>query len=116
MIESKLFLYNKPDIADHNIIVLTQYHIHQKNLHYSNTIFKHFYQSQQKDTRFIQPSLNLPYIKLDINECNANKDIIANAPTIYTNGNTIEIFDSQGKHIRTITTQRLEWLWNNIIH
>jgi hypothetical protein len=108
MLERKTFPYNKRDIIQHNIIVLTQYHIHRKNLHYSNTIFKHFYKTQQKDTQFIQPSLNLPHVKLDINKCNLDEDIITNAPIIYTNGNITDLFNNQGRHIHIIPTFRLE--------
>jgi hypothetical protein len=50
-------------------------------------------------------------IKLDIRECNLDKDILATIPTIQTKGLNIHRFDDEGKLIHTIPTTRLQWLW-----
>jgi hypothetical protein len=80
-----------------------------------DTIFKHFYQAQHKDTTHIQPPPNLPFINLDIKECNPDKDIIATTPTIQIDGTNAHLYDETGKYIYTIFTQRLQWLWKQYI-
>jgi hypothetical protein len=43
-------------------------------------------------------------IKLDIRECNLDKDIISTIPTIKTEGINTHLFDDEGKFIHTIPT------------
>jgi hypothetical protein len=112
LLENKIFPYKKINITRHNnLVILEQHYKHQQNTHYSNSIFKHFYQRQHKDTRYIHPPIDTTYIYLDIIGCNPDKDIIATTPTIQTQDASSYLFDETCRHVYTIPTQRLKWLW-----
>jgi hypothetical protein len=110
--ENKKIPYKKDNITNHNLLLFKQYYKHRQNRHYLDTIFKHFYQTQHKNTRFIPQTRNLPHIHIDPKKCNRDKDIQTNTPTIQTEGIITNLFDSEGIHIQTITTQKLTWLYN----
>jgi hypothetical protein len=78
----KVFPHNKPNIANHNLLLLKQYYLTQHK-HYLNIIEKNNYQLQSKDTRYIYKPLNPPLIQINLAECNLEIDI--NNPTHYTN-------------------------------
>jgi hypothetical protein len=82
MATEKVFLYNKANIANHNLILLKQFYLIQQHKHYSQIINKNFDQSQSKDTRYIHEPLILPLIQINIHECNPDTDIKTTQPTI----------------------------------
>jgi hypothetical protein len=82
MATDKVFPHNKPNIANHNLILLKQFYLTQQHKHYSNIIEKNFFQLQSKDTRYVHEPLNLPLIQINLHECNPDKDIKTTQPTI----------------------------------
>jgi hypothetical protein len=46
MTTNKVFLHNKPNIANHNLILIKQFYLTQQYIHYSNIIEKNFYHPQ----------------------------------------------------------------------
>ena len=53
---------------------------------------------------------------LTIQECNLDKDILTNKPTIQTHATKSNVYDQKGNHIATLSTERLQWLWNQFSH
>jgi hypothetical protein len=93
--------HHKPQLTIIQTISLYQEHL--QNRHNSDTIFKHFYQTQHKDTRFIPQITSLPHIHIDPKECNLEKNIQTNTPTVQTKGIITNLFNSEGIHIQMIT-------------
>jgi hypothetical protein len=111
MTTNKVFPHNKPNIANHNLILLKQFYLTKKNNHYSNIIEKNFHQPQSKDTRYVHKPLNLPLIQINLHECNPDKDIKTTQPTIQIICDEAHIFTDIGNLLITFPKTRLEWLW-----
>jgi hypothetical protein len=105
---NKEFPHNKPNITEHNLILLKQFHITQQNQHYQNIIEIFFYQIQPKDTRYIHEPLQLPLVQINLNECNPDIDIHTYDPTIQIIQDKALIFTNKGIHLITIPKKRLE--------
>jgi hypothetical protein len=106
----KVFPHNKPNIANHNLLLLKQYYLTQHK-HYLNIIEKNNYQLQSKDTRYIYKPLNPPLIQINLAECNLEIDINTIQPTLQIIHNKAHLFTKNGNLLITITKTRLEWLW-----
>jgi hypothetical protein len=111
MTNEKIFPHNKPNIANHNLILLKQFYIAQQHDHYSNIIEINFSQIQSKNTRYAHKPLDLPLIQINLHECNPDKDIKTTLPTIQIIQNEAHIFTDIGNLLITISKTRLEWLW-----
>jgi hypothetical protein len=111
MTTDKVFLHNKPNIANHNLISLKQFYLTQQHKHDSNIIEKSFHQPQSNDTRYIHESLNLPLIQINLHECNLDTNIKTTQPTIQIIQDKACIFIDTGNLLITIPKTRLEWLW-----
>jgi hypothetical protein len=111
MTTDKVFPHKKPNIANHNLILLKQFYLTKQHKHYSNIIGKNFHQPQSKDTRYIHEPLNLPLIQINLHECDPDKDIKTTQPTIQFIGDKAHIFTDIGNLLITIPKTRLEWLW-----
>jgi hypothetical protein len=109
---NKVFPHNKPNITEHNIILLKQFYLAQQHKHYQNKIDKTFYQLQSKDTRYIQTPSQLPLVQINLNECNPDTVINTTEPTIQIIQDKAHIFTNKGNHLITIPKNRLIWLWN----
>ncbi|HYP43254.1 MAG TPA: hypothetical protein VEQ18_04470, partial [Candidatus Nitrosocosmicus sp.] len=48
---------------------------------------------------------------IQVQDCNPAKDINSDKPIIQTQDNSAHIYDETGKHLISISTDRLEWLW-----
>ena len=68
--------------------------------------------TQNKDSRRISPTLNIPLVKISTHECNPEKDINTNTNEIQIQHDSAHIYDETCKHIITIPHTRLVWLWN----
>ena len=103
-------------LLEHNIHCITQYHTKQLELtttqHY-NSCLNH---TQSKDNKFIHPPPPTNHqpkrLKLSTQECNPDKDIQVNQPTIQIQDLKTNIYDQRGNYMATITLERLQWLWN----
>jgi hypothetical protein len=82
MTTDKVFPYNKPNITEHNLILLKQFYLTQQHKHYQDLIEKNFHQTQSKDTRYIHEPLQLPHVQINLNKCNPNTNINTTQPTI----------------------------------
>jgi hypothetical protein len=111
MTTDKVFPHNKPNIANHNLILLKQFYLTKQHKHYSNIIDKNFHQPQSKDTRYVHEPLNLPLIQINLHECNPDRDIKTTQPTIQIICDEAHIFTNIGNLLITIPKTRLEWLW-----
>jgi hypothetical protein len=112
MTMDKIFPHNKPNITDHNLILLKQFYLMQQHKYYQIIIEKNFHQKQSKDTRYIQEPLQLPLVQIHLNECIPNTDINTTEPTIQIIQDKALMFTNKGNLLITITKTRLEWLWN----
>jgi hypothetical protein len=112
MTTDKVFPHNKPDITEHNLILLKQFYLTQHHNHYQELIEKNFYQIQTKDIRHIHEPLQLPHVQINLNKCNLDTDIDITQPTIQIIQDKALIFTNKGNHLITISKTRLEWLWN----
>jgi hypothetical protein len=112
MTTDKVFPHNKPDITEHNLILLKQFYLTQHHNHYQELIEKNFYQIQTKDIRHIHEPLQLPHVQINLNKCNLDTDIDITQPTIQIIQDKALIFTNKGNHLITIPKTRLEWLWN----
>ena len=98
-------------MLDHNLLLITQYHnasIGQTTAEKYATYLTH---TQTKDKRFIHPPLKFTNLKTHIQECNPDKNILVNEPTIQTNASEADIYDQNGNHVVTLTIERIQWLW-----
>ena len=57
---------------------------------------------------------NQPYNS--IHECNPDKDIIVNKPTIQISSSEANIYDHNGQHVASMNLDRIQWLWNQFTH
>jgi hypothetical protein len=113
MSTDKVFPYNKPNITEHNLILLKHFYLMQQHKYYQDIVEKNFHQKQSKDTRYIiQEPLQLPFVQIHLNECNPDTDINTIEPTIQIIQDKALIFTNKGNHLITIPKTRLEWLWN----
>jgi hypothetical protein len=109
---NKVFPHNTLNTTEHNLILLKQFYLTQQHKHYQNKIEQNFYQIQSKDIRYIHEPLQLPLIQINLNECNPDIYINILEPTIQIIQDKALIFTNKGNHLITISTNRLEWLWN----
>jgi hypothetical protein len=65
-----VFPHNKPNITEHNLILLKQFYLTQQCKHYQDIIEKNIHQIQSKDTRYIQKPLQLPRVQINLNKYN----------------------------------------------
>ena len=72
--------------------------------------------TQTKDNKFIHPPLKITNLNLSTQECNLDKDILANKPTLQVQGAKSHIYDQGGNYRAIITTKRLHWIWNPYSH
>ena len=72
--------------------------------------------TQSKDNKYIHPPLEITNLQLSIQECNPDKDIQVDTPTIHIQELEANIYDQRGNHIANITTKHLQWLWNQFSH
>jgi hypothetical protein len=112
MTTDKVFPHNKPNITEHNLILLKQFYLIQQHKHYQSIIEKNFHQKQSKDTRYIQEPLQLPLVQINLKECNPDTNINTTKPTIQIVQDKALIFTNKENHLITILKLRLEWLWN----
>jgi hypothetical protein len=71
---------------------------------------------QTKDKKFIQPPLKITNLTTSTQECNPDKDILVNKPTIQMNTSEASVYDQNGNYIATINIDRLQWLWSQFTH
>ena len=64
------------------------------------------------DNKFIHPPLHITNLKLSIQECNPDKDIQVDQPTIQIQNSEAHVYDQRGNYMASITAERLQWLWN----
>jgi hypothetical protein len=76
----------------------------------------HLTYAQTKDKKLIHPPLKITNLKITIQDCNPYKDILTNKPIIQTHASKANVYDQNGNHIATLTTERLQWLWNQLSH
>ena len=95
----------------------TKYHIEtlkHKTIQAYATYLNH---TQIKGNKFIHPpSLKITNLKISTQECNPDRDILVNKPTIQIQDLESHIYDQDGNYMATITTNRLHWLWNRYSH
>ena len=73
--------------------------------------------TQTKDNKFIHPPpFKFTNLKLSTQKCNLDEDIFTIKPTIQIHGLETNIHYQNGNYITTITTERLQWLWNCYTH
>jgi hypothetical protein len=72
--------------------------------------------TQTKVNKFIHPPLKITNLTISTQECNPNKDILANKPTTQVLALESHIYDQGGNYMAIITTKRLHWLWNIYSH
>ena len=111
MPQKDLFPFNHPTVITHNITLLTNYYTKLQHTHYKIILNTHFTQKQNRDTRFIPPPTAILFTQIFINECNPEKDILANKETIQIHNEQTHIYEDTGKYLITITTTKLKWLW-----
>ena len=58
------------------------------------------------------PLIILSLVTISITECNLEKDIIIFVNTIQIQNDLAHIYDNTKKHLITIPSIRLNWLWN----
>jgi hypothetical protein len=110
---SQSYLYRHPQ---YNYPLLQQYYQTRQINHFIDLIRKQFNTPQNRDTRFINPSLHLPLVKISIAECNPKNDIQTTDHTIQVLHSSTYLYDQDGRHLHTIPLQRLEWLWTQYHH
>ena len=101
---------------EHNILCITQYHNTQRTQRTTQMYANCLNHTQSKDNKYIHPPLKITSLQLSIQECNSDKDIQTNTPTIQIQEPEANIYDQRGNHITTITTERLQWLWTQFSH
>ena len=107
-------------LLDHNLLLITQYHMRTLKHKTTQTFDKYLNHIQTKDNKFIHPPLKITNLKISTQDRNVDKDILNNKPTIQTpNSETnseTHIYNQNGNYMATITTKRLHWLWNQYSH
>ena len=111
MPQRELFPLNQLPVIEHNIKLLKEYYTKHQHRYYKNIVNTHFTPAQTRDTRFIPPPTIIPHTQISIIECNPEKDITTIKNTIQTQNELTHIYEDTGKHLITIPTTRLKWLW-----
>ena len=109
--QREIFPVNQPTVIDHNINLLSKYYTTYQHKYYKNILDMHFTTIQPKDTRYIPQPILSPHIHIITTECNPEKDITTTANTIQTQDELTHIYDNTCRHLTTILTTRLKWLW-----
>ena len=111
MPQSELFPPNHPLVIAHNINLLKVYYTKQQHNHYKKLIHTHITPIQTKDPRFIPPPTITLHTQISVIKCNPEKDINTTKHTIQTQNEITHIYEDTGRHLITIPTTRLNWLW-----
>jgi hypothetical protein len=111
LIQHKILPWRNPNPTNPNITPLIQYYKRKQNTYYTNLLNAHFITKQPKDPKHIPPPISLPLISISTNECNPDNDIDNHTPTIQLQHDCAHIYEQHGKHLITIPTDRLKWLW-----
>ena len=107
--QRELFPLNLPHVIEHNTSLLVNYYSNKQHIFYRNTINANFTSEQNRDTRYIPPPLVISLAHISINECNPEKDI--KIDKCATQNDSANIYEEIGKHLITISIERLKWLW-----
>jgi hypothetical protein len=99
-------------LLDHNLLTITQYNNTILEQTMAKTYANYLSHVQTKDKKFIQPPLKITNLTTSTQECNPDKDILVNKPTIQINTSVANVYDQNGNHIATINIDRLQWLWS----
>ena len=100
-----------PSISLHNSNLILQYYQNSQNKFYKEIIHAHHPEDQQGDTRFVTPLIIIPLLLIHTNECNPENDITTTTPTTNIDGENAHIYEDNGRHLFSIPTSRLQWLW-----
>jgi len=73
MPQREFFPFNLPLVIKHNTNLLTIYYTKYQHKYYKNILNAYFTPTQNRDTRFIPPSLTIPHTHINITECNPEK-------------------------------------------
>ena len=111
MPQSELFPLNQPLVIEHNIKLLKEYYTRHQHNYYKNIVHTHLTPTQNEDPRFIPPPTIIPHTQISVTECNPEKDIATVENTIHTQNELTHIYEDTGRHLITIPTTRLKWLW-----
>ena len=111
MPQRELFPLKLPNVIKHNTSLLVNYYSKKQYTFYRNIINANFTLEQNRDTRYIPPSLIIPLAHILINECNPKKDIKVDTCTIQIQNDAAHIYEETEKYLITIPTDRLKWLW-----
>ena len=103
-------------LLDHNLLIITQYQNIKKRKTSHSNICQLPQLHSNKRQKIHSPPLKIINLKTYIQECNPDKNIITNKPTIQVQALESNIYDHNGRYITTITTDRLHWLWNQFSH
>jgi hypothetical protein len=106
-----LFPLNHPTVITHNTTLLTEYYTTLQHKHFREILHTHFTPDQNRDTKFIPPSTTIPLTQIFITECNPEKYILTDKDTIQIHNEITHIYEDTGKHLTSISTDRLKWLW-----
>ena len=111
MRQREIFPLNHPIVIEHYITLLTIYYKKLQHEHYKHITNTYFFLEQNKDSRFIPPPTTIPLTHIFIKECNPKKYIVSNKYTTQINNEQAHLYEDTGKHLTTISTTRLKWLW-----
>jgi hypothetical protein len=111
MQQRKLFPFDQPLTIKHNINLLIEYYTTCQHRYYKHTLDKYFTPLQDKDTRSIPPAETISFTQIIITECNPEKDINTTQNTIQTQNEVTHLYENTGRHLTSISTNRLKWLW-----
>lgn len=103
-------------LLDHNLLLIAQYHTKALKHKTTQAYATYLNHTQTKDNKFIHPPLKITNLTIFTLECNPNKDILTNNPTIQVLVLESHIYDQGGNYMATITTEKLHWLWNIYSH
>jgi hypothetical protein len=103
-------------LFDHNLLTITQYNNTLFEQSMAKTYANYLSHVQTRDKKFIQPPLKITNLTTSTQECNPDKDILVNKPTIQTSTSGASVYDQNGNHIATINIDRLQWLWSQFTH
>jgi hypothetical protein len=103
------YLYTHPP---HNYPLLRQYYHSRQTKHFTELTNKYFNKTQNQDTRFIHPPIQLPLVNISTTECNPENDILTTGHTIQVLHNSAYLYDIDGRHLHTTSLTRLQWLWS----
>ena len=94
-------------LFDHNLLTITQYNNTLLEQATTKTYANYLTHAQTKDKKFIQPPLKITNLTTSTHECNPDKDILVNKPTIQVNTSVANIYDHNGNYIASINLDRL---------